>query len=106
MSIAEDILEWFVEKCIAWVLLGMVVVCVIGGGMAAYSALHPDPPERGYISEKQHYKAYNSYVMTGKIMVPIHHPERWVIVVNNKRACEVAESDWDALQLGQEFACN
>lgn len=106
MSIAEDILEWLFNTFAAWVILVLIVVVIVGAGLALYSYTHPDPPERGYISEKQHHEAYNSYVLTGKIMVPVHHPERWVIVVNNKRACEVSESDWDALQLGQEFACN
>ena len=67
----------------------------------------------GTVISKDHYNAYTTFINVGKVMVPIHHPERWTITVQscdakepNETECpssshNVTKQTWDEYELGE-----
>ena len=66
-------------------------------------------PFNGHVIKKVHYASYTTYVLSGKVMVPITYPERWGLIGEdqngNTRECDVTEEVYETVDLGQNMHC-
>jgi hypothetical protein len=61
---------------------------------------------RGTVIGKSHQAAYTSWVFTGKVLIPIAVPERWILQLRSGDETgthEVIESEWGRYQVGDIY---
>ena len=99
------------------ICLGILVVMLIGLviiGVIAIGAIIRNNEDygivEGIIIEKDHNSAWTQYTYSGKIYVPIYHPESWKIKIKKEveqiektRWVEVKEGTYNNLDIGDYY---
>jgi hypothetical protein len=76
-------ISWF-----EWVVVGGVVLLIIG--LIAIVCMQELGIHSGYITSKYRKGPYTTFIMCGKVMVPVCHPESWHVAI----AVDGKTNDW------------
>ncbi len=89
------------NKNVIITILMIVAFCLILMGITGCS--NNDKCNEGTITGKMYKKAHTTFRRTGKITIPIRHPERYLIELNQNCTFEVDKETFDKLEVGDEI---
>lgn len=105
---ALDVFDY--DRVKSWLLgiAAFLVLTVPIAGFITQDIKDNAKPFDGYVYKKTFYPAHTSMVLVGKVFVNQYVPARWNIVLkhdDDARSCDVSESVYNDLELGQDYHC-
>lgn len=90
------------------VLIGLLVLLMLGAVALVISAeiAHQRGPHAGAVTARRFRPAHTTWMLSGKVMVPIHHADEWYLTVTaggEANEWRVDETTYHAAQAGQWY---
>jgi hypothetical protein len=113
MNFGERIMDWICDHLLPWFIILCIVAIFVMVGVGVYAGyqdlVNNDPITEGVVVDKQYYPPSTSYIQSGKVMVPITMPERYVVtlqgITKNKHVLTrhdytLTRDQWEQTPLG------
>ena len=97
------------------ILMSVILICFLSvfamlgllGYCIADYAFTQEKATVGVVSGKHYEFPYTTYVLAGKVLVPVHHPEQWVVGVrtqdNQAGSINISQTGWDGFRQGDKL---